>query len=45
MRNDSFELTYGCMFSVCCVGFASIDVVCDELHYCTWNPGLYQFSH
>ena len=26
-----------CMVSVCCVGFASIDVVCDELYDCAWN--------
>ena len=32
LRNVSFILTlYGCVVSVCCVGFASLDVVCDEL--------------
>ena len=25
------------MVSICCVGFASIDVVCDELNDCAWN--------
>ena len=25
---------------VCCVGFRSLDVVCDELHDCAWNVGL-----
>ena len=32
------------MISICCVGFASLDVVCDELNVCAWNPGLYQLS-
>ena len=32
LRNASFKLTlYGCVFSVCCVGFGSFDVVCDKL--------------
>ena len=35
--NASFQLTYEYVVSVCCVGFASLDVVCDEFHYCTWN--------
>ena len=39
--NASFELTlYGHVVSVCCVGFASLDVVCDELHDCIWSVGL-----
>ena len=25
------------MLSICCVGFASHDVVCDELNDCAWN--------
>ena len=25
------------MISICCVGFASLDVVCDELYDCAWN--------
>ena len=24
------------MISICCVGFASLDVVCDELNDCVW---------
>ena len=24
------------MLSICCVGFASLDVVCDELNDCAW---------
>ena len=41
--NASFKLTlYGCVVSVCCVGFASIDVVCYELNDCAWNIGLWQ---
>ena len=32
-----FELTlYGCMVSVCCVGFSCFDVVYDELYDCVW---------
>ena len=30
----------GCVMFVCCVGFASFGVVCDELNDCAWNPGL-----
>ena len=38
---DSIKLTvYGCVVSVCYVGFASLDVACDEPNDCTWNPGL-----
>ena len=34
----SFKLTlFGCVISICCVGFASLDVVCDELNDCAWN--------
>ena len=32
--NASFKLTTGCVVSICCVGFASLDVVCDELNVC-----------
>ena len=32
------------MIYICCVGFASLDVVCDELNDCAWNVGLYQLS-
>ena len=31
------------MISICCVGFASLDVVCDEFNDCAWNPGLYVY--
>ena len=34
----------GCVVSVCCVGCASQDVVCDELYACVWNVGLQQLS-
>ena len=38
MWNASFKLTlFGCVISICCVGFASLDVVCDELNDCAWN--------
>ena len=30
------------MIYICCVGFASLDVVYDELNYCAWYPGLQQ---
>ena len=46
MRNASFKLAlYGCVDSVWCVGISSFDVVCDELHDCAWNVGLYQLSN
>ena len=33
-----FKLTlFGCVISICCVGFASLDIVCDELNDCSWN--------
>ena len=32
------------MISIYCVGFASLDVVCDELNDCAWNLGLWQLS-
>ena len=39
--NASFKLTlFGCVISICCVGFASLDVVCDELNDCAWNVCL-----
>ena len=31
----------GCMISICCVGLASLDVVCDELN--DW-PGMFVCS-
>ena len=38
MWNASFKLTLlGCVISICCVGFASLDVVCDELNDSAWN--------
>ena len=30
------------MISICFVGFASLDVVCDELNDCAWNVGMLQ---
>ena len=32
------------MIYICCVGFASFDVVCYELNYCACNHGLQQLS-
>ena len=32
------------MLSICCVGFASLDVVGDELNDCAWNVGMQQRS-
>ena len=41
----SFKYTlYGCVVSVCCVVFASFDVVCAEFHDCARNVGLYMDS-
>ena len=37
MGNASYKLTYGCVVSVCCIDFASLDVVCDEIYYCALN--------
>ena len=31
---------FGCVISICCVGFASLDIVCDELNDCAWNVCL-----
>ena len=31
---------FGCVISICCVGFASLDVVCDELNDYVWNVCL-----
>ena len=30
----------GYVIYICCVGFASLDVACDELNDCAWNVGL-----
>ena len=30
----------GCVVSICCVGFASLDVVCNKLNDCAWNVCL-----
>ena len=32
------------MIFICCVDFASLDVVCDELNDCAWKVGLQQLS-
>ena len=32
------------MISICCVGFTSLDVVCDELNNCAWNVCLFLIS-
>ena len=41
MWNASFKLTLsGYVVAICCVGFASLDVVCDELNDCAWNVCL-----
>ena len=39
--NASFKLTLsGCVVSICCVSFESLDVVCDELNDWAWNVCL-----
>ena len=40
MLNSVGERTPPCVLSICCVGFASLDVVYDELNDCAWNVGL-----
>ena len=41
LSNASFKFTfYKCVVSVCCVGFGSPYVDCDELHDCVWNVVL-----
>ena len=45
LRNASFKLTlYGCVVSVCCLDFTSLDVVLDELYDCVWNVVLWRLS-
>ena len=45
MWNVSFELMLsGCVIYICCAGFASLNVVFDELNDCSWNIVLYQLS-
>ena len=41
LLNANFKLTlYGCVISICCVGFAYLDVVCDEPNDCASNVCL-----
>ena len=41
MWHASFELALSrCLISICCVGFASLDVVCDERDDCVWDVCL-----
>ena len=41
LMSSSFKLTlFGCVISICCVGSASLDVVCDEFNDCAWNVCL-----
>ena len=35
-----FLTLYACVVSVCCVSFASLNVVCDEIYDCARNIGL-----
>ena len=43
MWNASFKLTlFGCVISICCVGFASLDVVCDRTYMIV--PGMFVCS-
>ena len=42
LRNASFKLTlYGCVVSIGCVGFASLDAICNAFHDSTRNPSLH----
>ena len=46
MWNASFKLTLsGCVIYIGCVGFASLDIVCDEHNDCAWNVCLLQLSN
>ena len=40
MERQFLIVLFGCMISIFCVCFASIDVVCDELIDCAWNVCL-----
>ena len=33
------------MIYVCCIGFASLDIVCNELNDCGWNHGVVVDPH
>ena len=33
-------MLFGCAISICCVGFAPLDVVCEELNEWAWNVCL-----
>ena len=33
------------MIYICCVGFASHDVVCNEVNDCAWNLGLSVYAY
>ena len=44
MWNASFKLTLsGCVVYICCVGFVSLDVVCDELNDYACNVSCSSF--
>ena len=44
MWNASFKFTlFGCVISICCVGFASLDVVCDVCDFMI-VPGMFVCS-
>ena len=44
--NASLKLTLsGCVVSICCVGFASLDAVYDKLNDGAWNVCLQQPSN
>ena len=41
LRHASFELKlWWCVIYICCVGFVSLDVFCDERYDCAWNVAL-----
>ena len=40
MEHQFKLMLFGCVIYICCVGFASLDVVCDELNDCAWNVCL-----
>ena len=40
-----FQIYFGCVVSMCFVGFASLDVVCDEPNDCAWNVAAFLFVY
>ena len=37
-------MLWGCVIYICCVGFASLDIVCDKLNYCALVCNIFLIS-